>query len=403
MNFKSIIFFIITISTVLFPAEYGRLSDFIKSEAKPDSGAVWLENPIPDIALRYNEKDTLNVTWVFNEFPRYYDTYPEIEVPSLLTSYVYQDTNLDLKLVVSATSVTGHTDVTYTAYFWDWAYTDSTHTDSIAVDSLIMKDTFKVSVNDPDTEIFEWGTAYSFDPQNTFGSPTAEWIAALDFDLGSDTYLLQEIEFGYAWDGTAEWKIVPFDIIPGDTPIGDLYGTVEIDGGTPNYINFGSATILTGRFAVVFKTTANFMSMDPAGNSDRTWIYPVGEDSLWFHPEDISADYAGAWYIRLLVIDTSSGIEETISSEKSFDLIKNYPNPFNGSTVISWSMRKPGNAQIRVYNSKGEFVKSLVSKKLGIGSHLVTFDASGINSGVYYYELQIDGKRAAFNKMLYLK
>jgi len=399
LNFQRIMFVIIAVCGIVFPAEYGRLPDFVKNEAKPDSSTVWLENPIPDITLRYNEKDTLDVTWVFNDFPKYYDSSPVVEVTSLLTSYVYQDANLDLKLVVNAKSITGHTDVTYSAYFWDWAYTDSTHTDSIAVDSLIMKDTFKVSVYDPDIEIFEWGSAYDLEPQNTFGSPSKEWSAALDFDLDS-SYVLKEIEFGYTYDGTAEWKIVPFDTFPGDTPIGDLYGTTDISGGVQNYITIESNEILTGKFAVVFKTTANFMYMDPAGTSDYTWIYPLSSsDSTWVHPEDIGAQYAGAWYIRLFSL---SGIEID-SAPRDHILIINYPNPFNNETVIRWNMKKPGEALIRIYNPKGEFVRELSGSNYGVGTHSVIFNSSGLNSGVYYYELVIDGNREAMSRMLYLK
>jgi len=400
LNFQRIMFVIIAVCGIVFPAEYGSLSDFVKNEAKPDSSTVWLENPIPDITLRYNEKDTLDVTWVFNEFPWDFDTYPVIEVTSLLTSYVYQDANLDLKLVVNAKNSTGHTDVTYTAYFWDWAYTDSTHTDSIAVDSLIMRDTFKVSIYDPDIETFEWGTAYEFDPLSTFGSPSREWSAALDFDLGFDTYVLKEIEFGYTYDGTAEWKIVPFSTFPGETPIGDLHGTADIAGGIQNYINIESTEILTGEFAVVFKTTANFMYMDPAGNSDHTWIYPLSvSDSTWAHPVDIGDRYAGAWYIRLF---SKTGIEIT-AEPGDHVLLSNYPNPFNNETVIKWNMSRPGTALINIYNSKGEFIRNLAGKNFGAGNHAVTFDSSGLNSGVFYYELLIDGKREASKKMLYLK
>ena len=390
MNFKSTIFFIITISTVLFPAEFYKLSELEHNEVKQDSGTVWVANTIPDVRMGPSETKSIDITDVFRTNPD--STAMEFEFPastnnSIVTgNLTYNESTGKLYLDLISKTVYGSAQV------------------SVKVNTEFgsASDTLTVKVDDPASEFMEWGSAYSFDPSNSLGNGAEEWTAAIDFDLGSTIYELQEIEFGYSWDGTAEWKIVPFETVPVDTGFTYYSGTKSFKGDNAVYIENLTDT-LTGSIAVVFKTTANFMCMDPAGNGGHTWIYPVGEDSLWVHPEDISEDYAGAWYIRLLVKDTSSGIEETISSEKSFDLIKNYPNPFNGSTVISWSMREPGNAQIRVYNSKGEFVKSLVSKNLGRGSQSVTFDASGINSGVYYYELQIDGKRTAFNKMLYLK
>ena len=390
MNFKSIIFFIITISTVLFPTEFYKLSELEHNGAKQDSGTVWVANPIPDVRLGPSETKTIDITDVFTTNPDTvafsFDPFPISSNNSIVTgNLTYNESTGKIYLDLISKTVFGSAQV------------------SVKVNTEFgsASDTLTVKVDDPASEFIEWGTAYSFDPSNSFGNGVEEWTAAINFSLGSTIYELREIEFGYAWDGVVEWKIVPFETVPVDTGFAYYSGTKSFKGGNATYIENLTDT-LTGSIAVVFKTTANFMSMDPAGNSDQTWIYPVGEDSLWVHPEDISADYAGAWYIRLLVKNTS-GIEETISSEKSFDLIMNYPNPFNGATLISWTMREPGNAQISVYNSKGEFVKSLISKNFGRGSHSVTFDASGINSGVYYYELQIDGIRAGSNRMLYLK
>lgn len=390
MNFKSIIFFIISFSGVIFPAEFYKLSEFSSAEAKQDSGTVWVANPIPDVRMGPSQTKTIDITDVFDANPD--STAMNFDFPastnnSMVTgNLTYNESTGKLFLDLVSKTLYGSAKV------------------SVKVNTEFgnASDTLIVKVDDPANEFLEWGTAYGFDPSNSFGNGTEEWTAAIDFDLGSTVYELKEIEFGYGWDGITDWRIVPFQTTPVDTGFAYYSGTKSFKGGTPAYIENLTDT-LTGSIAVVFKTTANFMSIDPAGNSDHSWIYPVGVDSLWVHPEDISQDYAGAWYIRLLVKDTTTGIEETISSEKSFDLIKNYPNPFNGSTVISWSMRKPGNAQIRVYNSKGEFIREIADRSYGAGKHSVIFDSAGLNSSVYYYELLIDGIRAGSNRMLYLK
>jgi hypothetical protein len=70
-----------------------------------------------------------------------------------------------------------------------------------------------------------------------------------------------------------------------------------------------------------------------------------------------------------------------------FRLEQNYPNPFNPATRISFSVRGSGFVSLKVYDLLGREVRTLVSENLHPGSYEVTFDASGLASGIYYYRL----------------
>lgn len=66
---------------------------------------------------------------------------------------------------------------------------------------------------------------------------------------------------------------------------------------------------------------------------------------------------------------------------------KNYPNPFNPVTIISYNVPKATDVSVVVYNSLGKEVQRLVNKFQQIGSYDVAFDGSNLSSGVYFYKI----------------
>ena len=71
----------------------------------------------------------------------------------------------------------------------------------------------------------------------------------------------------------------------------------------------------------------------------------------------------------------------------NFCLYQNYPNPFNPSTIINYELRTNSDVKLVVYDILGREIKTLVDKVQNAGSYNVTFDASSLASGVYYYRL----------------
>lgn len=72
---------------------------------------------------------------------------------------------------------------------------------------------------------------------------------------------------------------------------------------------------------------------------------------------------------------------------KGFYLSQNYPNPFNPTTVISFSIPIELKVSLSVYNIAGEIVAELINDVLNQGSYTVTFNASSLPSGVYFYRI----------------
>ena len=83
-------------------------------------------------------------------------------------------------------------------------------------------------------------------------------------------------------------------------------------------------------------------------------------------------------------------------------LQQNYPNPFNPSTTISFSLPSSSETSLKIYNILGKEVRTLVSEKLSAGNYDVTFNASDLTSGVYFYKLQA-GNMVETKKLMLVK
>ncbi|MGK9477013.1 T9SS type A sorting domain-containing protein [Melioribacter sp. OK-6-Me] len=95
-------------------------------------------------------------------------------------------------------------------------------------------------------------------------------------------------------------------------------------------------------------------------------------------------------------------VEKTDDLPKDFYLSNNYPNPFNPTTKINYSLSKTVNVSLKVYDVLGREVKTLVHGIQNPGSYTVTFDASDLSSGVYFYRLEA-GNYSETKQMLLMK
>ena len=103
----------------------------------------------------------------------------------------------------------------------------------------------------------------------------------------------------------------------------------------------------------------------------------------------------------------------TENSDLNYDLTpltllyKNYPNPFNPETTLSFTLAKNSRATLKIYNQKGQLVKTLIDADLPSGDYQYVWngkDNKGISvaSGVYLYSLIAEGE-THLRKMLLLK
>jgi hypothetical protein len=86
--------------------------------------------------------------------------------------------------------------------------------------------------------------------------------------------------------------------------------------------------------------------------------------------------------------DFTVGINDKEDYPKGYYLSQNYPNPFNPITNIRYSIPLASFVSLMVYNTIGQLITILVNEQKNIGSYQVTWDASNLGSGVYYYILK---------------
>lgn len=85
-----------------------------------------------------------------------------------------------------------------------------------------------------------------------------------------------------------------------------------------------------------------------------------------------------------------------------FSLSHNYPNPFNSATVIAYSVREAGRAQLQVLDAMGRVIDTLADRVHQPGAYSVSWNAEGLPSGVYYYRILSSGSSRT-GKMVLLK
>jgi spore coat protein CotH len=98
-----------------------------------------------------------------------------------------------------------------------------------------------------------------------------------------------------------------------------------------------------------------------------------------------------------------TGIEGSSSHTPSmFILEQNFPNPFNPTTVISYTLQAASKVHLSVYDISGRKIAELINGWRDAGVHEVTFDGSELASGIYFYHLTA-GESAATGKMVLIK
>jgi hypothetical protein len=152
--------------------------------------------------------------------------------------------------------------------------------------------------------------------------------------------------------------------------------------------------------------------VDGKGTTTETQTYSFNDENL----------EAGKYQYRLKQIDFngsfeySSIIDVEIISPNNFSLEQNYPNPFNPSTTIRYTIpnitlsssyraesRDEGSrVQLKVYDVLGNEVATLVNEFRNAGSYEITFSASKLSSGIYFYELKA-GEFIQTKKMILLQ
>ena len=74
-----------------------------------------------------------------------------------------------------------------------------------------------------------------------------------------------------------------------------------------------------------------------------------------------------------------------------FKLEQNYPNPFNPSTTINYSVPKSSHVTIKIYDTMGREISTLLNTEKPAGNYSIKFNTSSLASGIYFYRMEAEG------------
>ena len=194
------------------------------------------------------------------------------------------------------------------------------------------------------------------------------------------------------------WNNNPGDPINMDIPF-QIYGSVQIPsngtysvtfpdggevlkGGSYTYVTWSRKGIVPGSLLLEYSTDAG----QTWSAINKTPIAGVSRYS-WLVPKINSFNCI----VRLCNYITK---QEYCRSSSNFTIVSNtgvivlHPNPFNPATTISYQVPEAGPVTVLVYNSLGQQVSQLVNEVKAAGNYSVTFDGSGLSSGIYYAVLK---------------
>jgi hypothetical protein len=174
-----------------------------------------------------------------------------------------------------------------------------------------------------------------------------------------------------------------------DHPDGDYLSVYELEPNT-TWISY---TPISGTLEAGQDTVVHIRIESGTRPFDRYWL------NLGFtHTAD--PGFQNIPIVMNIVEETGVTIRPEIPNE--FTLEQNWPNPFNPSTTLSYSLPKAGVVSLTVYDTMGRSIQQLVGEHQEIGRYQVTFDGSSLPTGMYVYQLNTVNKTIS-RKMVLLK
>ena len=215
-------------------------------------------------------------------------------------------------------------------------------------------------------------------------------IAAVCLRQGSQAYTVQVdgITVGTSWSSTVPVELTSFSATTNNSNVILNWSTateVNNSGFEVQRLELGNEYATIGFVAGHGTTTEskNYKYID-ANLSSGSYTYRLKQ-----------VDFNGTF-------SYSNEVNVDVTAPVRFELTQNYPNPFNPSTTIKFAIPQSAEVTLKVYNALGQEVSTLINQFMESGLHTINFDASKLNSGIYFYKLDA-GQYSDVRKMTLIK
>jgi hypothetical protein len=159
-----------------------------------------------------------------------------------------------------------------------------------------------------------------------------------------------------------------------------------IEGPAPLTVNFTSES--TGNIIGYFWDFGDEITSSEQ-NPLHTYLEP-GTYSVSLIVFNFSVQHQKIKQDYINVLEATSVKTDMAIKPAEFYLSQNYPNPFNPITTINYLLANKSNVILSVFDLTGRVVKILVNQVQNAGLYSVTFDASNLNSGIYFYKIKTE-------------
>ncbi len=191
---------------------------------------------------------------------------------------------------------------------------------------------------------------------------------------GSRWGIYRSIDNGYTWDSVGI-RGMPVDAVELIKDKNRIYAGFTRAAGNDFYVWYSDDYGLTWE---IFDHQFQYLH--------HLYIY---DNKIWAATND------GLWFRELNPTNLNP-----IDNPASFKLEQNYPNPFNPFTNIRFTINKAGVVSLKVYDVLGNEIALLVNQYQPSGTYDISFDASHLSSGIYFYQLQTEDYKAVKKMIL---
>jgi hypothetical protein len=227
------------------------------------------------------------------------------------------------------------------------------------------------------------------------GTYTTGWNPARSIFVDGD-YAYLATGGHWLFNDFGDFRII--DVSDKTSPV--LVGSFNFPHGGLQFFN----AFTEGGYAYTSATEHGMVVVDVTDPSEPTLAgeysaYGAGTD---VHVVDCYIYFAEPVSLTILRFIPTDVRHEESETPAFFPLSPNYPNPFNSSTTIEYTLPQEANAIIEIYDILGRKVETLVSGKQQAGSHSIVWDAGDTPSGIYFYRIEA-GEYSQAQKCVLLK
>ena len=179
-----------------------------------------------------------------------------------------------------------------------------------------------------------------------------------------------------------------------------IQGRIEINGAAPGFsIEIVGDNSDTAQAATMSDASSGNFTLSVSNKIFNYQLFPIRLPANYY-VSPVTAHPGNSGIVISMTTTAVNGRKQSVPTE--FSLHQNYPNPFNPATTITYDIAKTSNVTIAVYNILGQKVATLVNEAKNAGEYSVSFDGSGIASGVYFYRMTA-GNYSSMKKFVLMK